>query len=132
MATTNDYFNELINSLKDSCLSDMNVLYIAKIKEIKPPTAVVQPLAMIDHAKQSEVHRVHFLVNPLINNTPKDINTGEWKLDYKKGDNVIVGCFDTDNALFNNKSFYISSDIRKHSIDYSVILGRYARSSDFK
>ena len=121
MAEQKDYFTSLISKVYSNAINDVSVAYIAKIEKMTPPTATVQPLARIDGKKESMVQKVHFILLP---GQPE-------LLDYKSGDEVIVICLDDDNSKYT-KGYYPVSSKRKHSVDYSFVIGKIANKKDFK
>lgn len=121
MAEQKDYFTDLLKNIYSNAINDISVAYIAKIEKITPPTATVQPLARINGKKESMVQKVHFIVLPGQSES----------IDYKTGDEVIVICLDDDNSKHINGYFPVSSN-RKHSVDYSFVIGKIASKDDFK
>ncbi|CAI2608037.1 hypothetical protein AKUH3B101J_08650 [Apilactobacillus kunkeei] len=121
MAEQKDYFTDLLKNIYSNAINDISVAYIAKIEKITPPTATVQPLARINGKKESMVQKVHFIVLPGQSES----------IDYKTGDEVIVICLDDDNSKHTNGYFPVSSN-RKHSVDYSFVIGKIASKDDFK
>lgn len=121
MAEQKDYFTDLLKNIYSNAINDITVAYIAKIEKITPPTATVQPLARINGKKESMVQKVHFIVLPGQSES----------IDYKTGDEVIVICLDDDNSKHTNGYFPVSSN-RKHSVDYSFVIGKIASKNDFK
>ena len=121
MAEQKDYFTDLMSKVYSNSINDVSVAYIARIEEMTPPTATVQPLARIEGKKESMVQKVHFIILP-----------GQSELlDYKSGDEVIVICLDDDNSKYT-KGYYPVSSKRKHSVDYSFIVGKIAHKNDFE
>lgn len=139
MPEQTDNLTKLISSVMNHNASDITVMYLAKIVKISPPTADIQPLAMINGNKANIVSKAHFIITPSeITYTDSDkgnktkVKTNKVKLDYKVGDNVLVGCLDLDNMYFTNKDKFKVDSTRKHAVDFAVILGRYANKDDFK
>ncbi|TPR12236.1 hypothetical protein [Apilactobacillus timberlakei] len=130
MEKNRDYFSELMQSIKKSIASNISVMYLAKIVKLEPPTADLQPLAKIDGKKQSMIYKAHFLITPNYKKLSKE-EIKDTKLDYKKGDVVVVGSLDHDDMYFKNDLYNVDTE-RIHSADFAVILGRYARKDDFK
>lgn len=123
MPEQKDLLTKMVAQIMNGSANDINVMYLAKIVKISPPTADIQPLAMINGNKGNIISKAHFLINPTSKNET---------LNYSVGDNVVVGCLDHDNMYFNNKDKFKVDTDKKHSIDYAIILGRYAKKEDFK
>lgn len=144
MSEHKDRFTQLLTGLKNQSQFDLSVMFLAKIDKLNPPTADITPIAKVNKQKQPQISKAHFMIQPTykrvwklgtkddaIDKNDNHMYVKKLKLDYKVGDTVLVGCLDLDNSNFSEKGYSPTTE-RKHAIDYAVILGRYARKSDFK
>lgn len=130
MEKNRDYFDDLMQDIKNGVMNNLSVMYLAKIIKFEPPTADIQPLAKPDGKKQSMIYKAHFLLNPTYKKLEHE-TVEKTKLDYKAGDIVLVGSLDHDNMYYRKDLFNVDTK-RTHSADFAVILGRYANKDDFK
>lgn len=155
-----DYLTELMESANKNTQQNIKTLYLAEIVKLEPPTCSVQPLAMINGKKLPMVEDVHFITYPVqyrfsadFNNPIQYVDTvGKYeepvhrtleikhqnqkvinkKLNYKQGDIVLVDILDLDDAFFQGKGKFNVGSVRRHSMDYSIVVGKIANKKDFK
>lgn len=127
-----DWVTLMIQTLMKNLNEVIQVAYIGKISKLTPPTAEIQPLAIIAGKKQNIVSKAHFLTMPLEYVDSANDKSNPGKLNYKVGDNVGVVVLDVDNMYFTNGSTFKVDSNRRHSIDFSLVIGKVADAGDFK
>lgn len=127
-----DWGTQLMKTLISNLNDAIQVAYLGTIAELTPPTAKIQPTAIIKGKKQNIVSKVHFFTLPLEYVDTANDRSNPGKLNYKVGDNVGVIVLDVDNMYFNGGGTFKVDSGRRHSIDFSLVVGKIANASDFK
>ncbi|WP_268914148.1 hypothetical protein [Lentilactobacillus sp. SPB1-3] len=127
-----DWITLVVKNILSMANKSIQVAYIGKITKLTPPTASIQPLAVISGKKQNIVPKARFITLPLEYTDDRGDKSQNAHLNYKDGDNVLVVVLDKDDMYFTNKgTFKVDSD-RMHASDFSIVVGKVADADDFK
>lgn len=126
-----DWVTLVLKNILTAANQNIQVAYIGSIVELTPPTASIQPLAIISGKKQNIVPKARFITLPLYNKDDHGDLSLKPFLKYKPGDNVLVLVLDNDDMYFTNGGTFKVDSERMHEPDFSIVVGKIADAGDF-